>query len=166
MSALGTLLEYAESCGADSERVSESTVLITAPGGNRLRIPVLLTAGDRYLRVESFVARRPDESHEAVYRWLLEQNTRLIGVAFGLDSFGDIYLSGGLPVEAVTPEALDLLVGIVVSTSDASFNTLLELGFRSAIEREWQWRTSRGLNADNLAAFEHLRPTGDERPRP
>ena len=111
--------------------------------------------------MQSFVARKPDESHEAVYRWLLEQNARLIGVAFSVDSFGDIYLTGGLPAEAVTENSLDLLVGIVVATSDASFNTLLELGFRSAIEREWQWRTSRGLNADNLAAFEHLRPTID-----
>ena len=161
MSAWQATLDYAAGCGAEVDQVSDSAIVITAAGTHRLRIPVLLAVGPRYLRVQSFVARKPDESHEAVYRWLLEQNARLIGVAFSVDSFGDIYLTGGLPAEAVTENSLDLLVGIVVATSDASFNTLLELGFRSAIEREWQWRTSRGLNADNLAAFEHLRPTID-----
>ncbi len=40
--------------------------------------------------------------------------------------------------------------------SDSSFNTLLELGFASAIRREWAWRVSRGETTENLAAFEHL----------
>lgn len=158
MSTWETVLEYAAKCGADTEQVAENTLLMSVAGTQRHRIAIVVTVGAHYLRLQSFVARKPEEQHELVYRWLLEQNTRLLGVAFGLDSFGDIYLSAGLPVEATTLEALDLLVGIIVSTSDASFNTLLELGFRSAIEREWQWRTSRGLNADNLAAFEHLRP--------
>jgi hypothetical protein len=152
------LRTYVANLDAAVEHINDDTVIMTVSGSHRHRIAIVVSVGDRYLKVQSFVARRPDEQHETVYRWLLEHNTRLIGVAFGLDSYGDIYLSGGLPAEAVTQESLDLLVGIIVTVSDSSFNTLLELGFRSAIEREWQWRTSRGLNADNLAAFEHLRP--------
>jgi hypothetical protein len=31
---------------------------------------------------------------------------------------------------------------------------MLEIGFGSAIRREWQWRVSRGESLDNLRAFE------------
>ena len=37
-------------------------------------------------------------------------------------------------------------------------NTILELGFRTSIEKEWRWRVSRGESTANLAAFTHLRP--------
>jgi hypothetical protein len=33
---------------------------------------------------------------------------------------------------------------------------LLELGFRSAIEKEWAWRTTKGMDMANLQAFAHL----------
>ena len=50
------------------------------------------------------------------------------------------------------------LLRAVLSEADGSFNTILELGFRSSIEKEWRWRLSRGESTANLAAFEHLRP--------
>jgi hypothetical protein len=54
---------------------------------------------------------------------------------------------------------LDQVMGAVLAEADGSFNHILELGFRSSIEREWRWRLSRGEPTANLAAFEHLRPT-------
>jgi hypothetical protein len=33
---------------------------------------------------------------------------------------------------------------------------LLELGFRSSIQKEWEWRVSRGESLKNLQAFAHL----------
>ena len=107
--------------------------------------------------IHAFVCRRPDENFEAVYRWLLEQNLRLFGVAFGLDAVGDIYLDARLPLSSVTPEDLDRLLGSVLTYADGSFNTLLELGFASAIRKEWEWRTSRGESTANLEQFTHLR---------
>ena len=47
-------------------------------------------------------------------------------------------------------------MGAVLEYSDGSFNTLLELGFASSIQREWAWRQERGLPTDNLRAFTHL----------
>jgi hypothetical protein len=44
----------------------------------------------------------------------------------------------------------------MLQTSDNSFNILLELGFKSAIEREWTWRTSKGMDMANLQAFAHF----------
>ena len=44
--------------------------------------------------MHAFVCRQPDENHERVYRWLLERNLKMYGVAFAVDRLGDIYLDG------------------------------------------------------------------------
>ena len=108
------------------------------------------------MTINAFVARRPDESQDQVHAWLLERNRRLYGVAFSIDQHGDIYLTGRVPLHAITPEELDRLLGQVLQEADGSFNTILELGFAGAIRREWQWRISRGESTANLAAFAHL----------
>jgi len=128
------------------------------PGTTKLQTPVRLDVGRHALGVHAFVCRRPDEQHERVYRWLLERNLRLYGVAFAVDRLGDIYLDGRLPLAAVTPDELDRLLGSVLTYSDESFNTVLELGFESAIRKEWEWREMRGESTANLEAFRALRP--------
>jgi hypothetical protein len=153
--ALDVIAAFCNEQGIDCE-IGTRTAVLTVPGTARQKITIVLSAGDKYLRVEAFVARHPDENAGEVHRWLLEQNARLLLVSFRVDRFGDVYLGGAFPVEWTTPATLDALLGIVVSTADGSFNTLLELGFRGAIEREWTWRTSRGLDAGNLEAFRHL----------
>ena len=79
-----------------------------------------------------------------------------------IDHHGDIYLDARLPLAAVTPDELDRLLGSVLTYADESFNTILELGFASAIRREWQWRVSRGDSTANLAAFAHLAESAPE----
>ncbi len=123
------------------------------PGERKLQTPVRVDVGTHALGVHAFVCRNPDENHERVYRWLLEKNLRLFAVAFAVDHHGDIYLDGRLPLSAVTPEALDRVLGTVLATADSSFNTLLELGFGTSIRKEWEWRTSRGESTANLEAF-------------
>ena len=49
-----------------------------------------------------------------------------------------------------------LVLGQVLEAVDNDFNTLLELGFRTSIQKEWEWRRSRGESLKNLKAFEHL----------
>ncbi|WP_371480840.1 YbjN domain-containing protein [Kitasatospora sp. NBC_00315] len=132
------------------------TLVATLPGVRRLSTACALRVGDHTLSVNAFVIRRPDENHEAFHRWLLERNTRMYGVAYAIDALGDVYLAGRLPLEAVGADAVDRLLGTVLQNADEPFNTLLELGFASAIRREWQWRTKRGESTRNLAAFAHL----------
>ena len=110
------------------------------------------------MRLEAFVCRKPDENFEGVYKYLLRRNRRLYGMAYTLDNIGDIYLVGRMALHAVTPDEIDRLMGQVIEAVDFDFNTLLELGFRSSIEKEWKWRLSRGESLKNLKAFEHLRP--------
>jgi hypothetical protein len=131
------------------------------PGERKLQTPVRLDVGTHALGVHAFVARRPDENHERVYRWLLERNLKMFGVAFAVDHMGDIYLDGRLPLTTVTPEEVDRLLGAVLTYSDESFNTILELGFASSIRKEWEWRLSRGESTKNLEAFQALRPADE-----
>ena len=131
---------------------------VDLPGEHKLKTTCRLEVGRHALAVHAFVARNPDENHDAVYRWLLERNLRLFGVAFAVDASGDIYLDGRLPLHAVTADELDRVLGAVLTYADESFNTILELGFATSIRREWDWRESRGEPTDNLEAFRHLRP--------
>jgi hypothetical protein len=98
--------------------------------------------------------RQPDENADQVHRWLLAHNPRMFAVSWSIDDAGDVYLSGRLPLAAVTVEVIDRLLGSVLDYADSAFNTLLELGFGTSIRREWAWRESRGESLANLAAFE------------
>ena len=142
----------------EHEEPTPGTLVVQLPGEKKLKTTVSLVVGAHSLSVNAFVARHPDENHEAVYRWLLERNARLYAVAFAVDHLGDVYLSGRLPLHAVTPDEVDRLLGAVLEASDSSFNTILELGFASSIRKEWAWRISRGEPTWNLQAFRHLAP--------
>ena len=143
---------------ADFERPAEEHFVVALPGTRKLSTACSLLVGDHTLSVNAFVVRSADENHEGVFRWLLERNAKLAGIAFAIDHLGDVYLVGRLPLGAVTPAEVDRLLGTVLEAADSSFNTLLELGFASSIRREWEWRLKRGEPTFNLAAFERLRP--------
>lgn len=136
------------------------TYVTQLPGTRKLSTTCQLIVGRHTVSLNAFVVRRPDENHEAFYRWLLERNLRVYGVSYAVDRLGDVYLSGRLPLAAVSAEEIDRLLGAVVENADGSFNQLLELGFASAIRKEYAWRVSRGESTRNLDAFTHL--TGDQ----
>ena len=137
---------------------------IVLPGTYKLRTTVSMAVGRHAVTVNAFVARHPDEHVDRVHAWLLERNRRLYGVAFSIDQHGDIYLTGRVPLHAVTDAEIDRVLGSVLQEADGSFNTILELGFASAIRREWQWRVARGESTANLEAFAHLATTDEPGP--
>lgn len=130
--------------------------VVTLPGTKKLSTTCSLAVGPHSVTLNAFVARRPDENHEEVYRWLLERNSRMYGVAFMIDKLGDIYLTGRVSLKALDGEEIDRLLGAVLEYSDGSFNPILERGFASSIRREHAWRVSRGESTANLEAFRHL----------
>lgn len=141
---------------------TEGVFSFALPGEKKLQTPVRLDLGPHALGVHAFVCRRPDEEFERVYRWLLERNMKMYGVAFGIDHHGDIYLDARLPLSSVTPDDLDRLLGSVLTYADESFNTILELGFESSIRKEWEWRNDRGESTANLEAFRGWLEQGEQ----
>ena len=152
-SAVATVRGVLEGSDLEWDELSDGVFSVTLPGERKLKTPCRIEVGRHALAVHAFVARHPDENHAGVYRWLLERNLKLYGVAFAVDHHGDIYLDGRLPLSSVTPEEVDRLLGAVLTYADESFNTILELGFATSIRREWEWRISRGESTKNLEAF-------------
>ncbi len=73
-------------------------------------------------------------------------------MGFALDHLGDVYLSGRLPLHAVTADEVDRLLGAVLEAADSSFNMILELGFRQ--------RDPQGVGLADLARRADLQPRG------
>jgi len=152
------LHEALDEIGADYRADTPRSVVVTLPGRRKLNIACGLIVEDHALRVEAFVARRPEEHREAVWAELLRRNGKLYAVAFAVDEEEDIHLVGRLPFTSIDAAELDRVLGQVLEAADTTFNVILELGFRTSIEEEWRWRLARGESTKNLAAFEHLKP--------
>ena len=126
---------------------------VKLPGTHKLFTNCWLIVGQHALLIEAFVCRQPDENHQDFYAFLLRRNAKLFAVSFAIDQAGDVYLVGRLPLNAVTAEELDRLLGSVLQYADETFDSLLEIGFVSSIRREWAWREKRGESTANLQAF-------------
>jgi hypothetical protein len=135
------------------QRVGDNAVAVALPGEKRLKTACILTVGVHALAIEAFVMRAPEENREQVYAYLLQRNTRTYAVSWAIDGVGDIYLTGRLPLAAVTAEELDRVLGSVLEYSDGQFNHLLKMGFGSSIRREWAWRVKNDQPLANLQAF-------------
>ncbi len=148
--------DFLDEQGVSWEMANDSTLVASLSGTHKHVINVAITAGQHSLRIESFIARKPDENAEGVYRWLLEHNAKITATSFFVDHFGDIYISASIPLQAFDSAVFDHLLGGVLNAVDTSFNPILELGYKGAIEREWAWRTTNGMSTENLEAFKHL----------
>ena len=140
---------------------------VTLPGTHKLKTVCNLIVGEHALRIEAFVMRQPDERREELWAWLLRRNARMYAVAFSIDAVGDVYLAGRVSLGGLDADELDRLLGSVLTYADESFDTMLEIGFGTAIRREWQWRVKRGESLANLQAFAHFAErdaTTDDRP--
>jgi hypothetical protein len=152
-----TVAETIESTLAEQElewqRLDDATFAVALPGEKRLKTACILTVGAHALEIEAFVLRAPEENREQVYAWLLQRNARMYAVSWSIDATGDVYLTGRVPLHAVTADELDRIFGSVLDYADGSFNVLLEMGFGSSIRREWAWRVKNDQPLANLAAF-------------
>lgn len=152
--------------GVAYEQPEPGAFAVQLPGQRRLTTTCWLTVGTHTVSVEAFVVRRPDENRDGVHEFLLRRNARTYVVSWSVDDAGDIYLSGRLPLHAVTADEVDRVLGSVLENADGSFNTLLELGFGGSIRREWAWRRKNGESLANLAAFsDFVERTGTDRTR-
>ncbi len=126
--------------GLPYERVGEGSFLVTLEGEHRLQTMTWLLVGDHTLLIEAFFMRKPAENPAGTYAFLLGRNAKTYGVHFSVDRAGDVYLTGQLPLTAVTADEIDRVLGCTRTYSDENFDPAVALGFASAIEREKAWR--------------------------
>jgi Putative bacterial sensory transduction regulator len=144
------------------ESPQRGAYLVRLAGEHKLATMTWLIAGAHSLHVEAFFCRQPDENHAEFYRFLLERGARMYGVHFALDPVGDVYLVGRLPLESVSTDEVDRLLGCVLAYSDENFDQALMLGFARAIKKEYAWRVKRGESLANLRAFARLTGASDD----
>ncbi|MDX6745001.1 YbjN domain-containing protein [Actinocorallia sp. A-T 12471] len=159
--AIETIRGALEEVELTYEEPRDGAFLIRLPGEHKLATMVWFIVGTYSLHVEAFFCRKPDENHAVFYRWLLEKNSKMYGLAFTLDEVGDVYLVGKTPLKAVDADEVDRLLGSALSYSDENFDRALELGFKTSIQKEWDWRVSRGESLANLQAFARFAAPGN-----
>jgi hypothetical protein len=122
------------------ERHDEGAFLVKLAGQHKLATMTWLVIGERSMLVEAFFMRCPEENHGGTYQFLLQRNARTYGVHFSADSNGDLWLTGQVPLAAVTADEIDRLMGCVLTYADENFDAAIQLGFATAIEKEREWR--------------------------
>jgi hypothetical protein len=135
--------------------------VVSLPGERKLKTVVSLLVGENSLTATAFVIRHPDENQSEFYQYLLRRNLRRPGIAYATDQHGDVFVVSRAPVAAVDAAYLDTLFGIVLEAADEIFNELLVIGFRTSMQKEWDWRITRGESTRNLDAFRHLLDHGE-----
>jgi hypothetical protein len=135
-------------------RDSEEVVAVDSDGPDRYMVRIagqskdFLTIwfdiGDRTLQYECYFMPDPEENHESLYRYLLMKNGEMYGCRFSLASDHDIFITGQIPLEAVSEDEIDRIVGSIYHYTDAWFKPALRIGFASYFER----RRREGDNAD------------------
>ncbi|WP_261555598.1 YbjN domain-containing protein [Frankia tisae] len=129
------------------ERINAGSFLVTLEGEHKLRTMTWLVVQDHTLLVEAFFMRAPAENAAGTYAFLLSRNAKTYGVHFSVDRVGDIFLTGQIPLLAVTAEEIDRILGCVGTYADDNFDPAIALGFASAIEREKAWRAKLAADA-------------------
>ena len=124
------------------EHPAEGDFVVLLRGEKKHAITVLLAVRERTLALESFFIRRPAENRDEVYGMLLRANMRTYGIRFALDDMEDVFIVAKLPLEAVTEDELDRLLGAVLTTADDMFMPVIEVGFASYLARDMAWRAA------------------------
>lgn len=132
------------------ERVDGGWMTMLA-GERKRTLPVLLEVGEQTLTLQSFFMSAPDERQAELYAFFLRRHLRSYVHRFAVDASGDVLLVAVLPVEAVSAEELDRVLGQLLQLADDTYLEALRLGFASYIEREQAWREKTGLGRNPIS---------------
>ena len=88
-----------------------------------------IDVGQRTCTVSSFLLRGPRSGAGPLHRLLLQRNLSTVRVRFCLDPDGDVILLARIPVEALSEEELELVLGEIHTVSEGAFEALVHLGY-------------------------------------
>lgn len=128
-SELDAALRSLSGVGLRYERVEAGAYLVTLEGEARPTTSVWLVLGRHGLQVDALFLRRPERNADVVHGWLLRRNARTWGVHFATDELGDVWLTGIVPLAAVTAADVDRVLGQVHTHVEEVFRAAAEAGF-------------------------------------
>ncbi|HEY5023530.1 MAG TPA: YbjN domain-containing protein [Acidimicrobiales bacterium] len=98
-------------------------------------VTVWLTIRQRTLHHEAQVMPAPEVNIEATFEYLLRRNADLHQMRFALGAEDAVYLVGEIPVNAVTEDELDRIIGSSLAYVDDYFPTAMSIGFAGRYRR-------------------------------
>lgn len=98
-------------------------------GEAKEHVTIWLHLGQRTLRYETYVMPAPEDNAEALWENALRRNERLVGAHFSIGIEDALFLRGELPLASLSEAELDRAVGTLYDTVEASFPTLIRIGF-------------------------------------
>lgn len=116
---------------ADGTSLGEPRWYVRMRGEEKDFTTVWLTLGQRTLRYETYVMPAPEEQQAEVFDTLLRRNDHLVGAHYSTGAEDAIFLRGELPLAAVGEAELDRVLGTLYAEVEASFRSLLRMGFPS-----------------------------------
>lgn len=119
---------------ATSEVVRDGFWYVRIPGVKRRWIPFEIELGSRTLKVTSHVLPAPIDNEAAVYRFLLRHNAAADGCHFAFDGT-EAVITLVARLDEVTVESLDAAVGSIITRTEETFRSILELGFASLLRK-------------------------------
>jgi hypothetical protein len=109
--------------------------LIRLKGEEKDVITLWLSLRQRSVHVETELMPAPEEQHETLYKYLLVKNHELRELHLSIGPEEGIYLVAQIPVNDLTVERLDELVGATVHYVDEIFPTAMSMGYSSVYRR-------------------------------
>ena len=109
--------------------------LIRLKGEEKDVITVWLSLRQRSVHVETELMPAPEERREELYRYLLVKNHELRELHLAIGPEEGIYLVTQIPIQELTAERLDELVGATVHYVDEIFPTAMSMGLGSVYRR-------------------------------
>jgi hypothetical protein len=109
--------------------------LIRLKGEEKDVITLWLSLRQRTVHVETELMPAPEEHREELYRYLLVKNHELRELHLAIGPEEGIYLVAQVPIQELTVERLDELVGATVTYVDEIFPTAMSMGYSSVYRR-------------------------------
>lgn len=88
----------------------------------------------RTLHVETYVMPAPEENHAQFYEHLLRRNLGFHGFAFAIGAEDGVFLIGEMPVERITTDELDRLLGSTYAYVEQCFRPAMRIGYASRFQ--------------------------------
>jgi hypothetical protein len=109
--------------------------LIRLKGDERDVITLWLSLRQRTVFAETELMPAPEENTEALYKYLLVKNHELRELHLAIGPEAGIYLVTQVPIQELTVERMDELVGATVTYVDEMYPTVMSMGLASVYRR-------------------------------
>lgn len=126
---------------AEAERLTllgsrEGTWDILVPSYWKESLAVTLRLDQRHLYAEAFFMRGPEENQGETYHLLLQRNVRSGPWRFCAGESGDVSLIALVPRPAITAQALDELLGMLLTVTDETYVPYMKLGYATGLAQQ------------------------------